>query len=163
MTNSCEFVHQGKPVDPKQYIGEPAAPREPLLMSKCLESLLESRLDFVLHQEAMDMGLLEDAAMQAAKGRQGMDLNLQLPHEEAAMHMIDAAELDDRSVPMNWVMDQEFENIELAQRNLLPRIARFVQRRLLLSTRYCLMGSCYTPIPPTLHGLKPIVCESSNC
>ena len=35
-----------------------------LLMSKCLESLLESRLDFVLHQEAMDMGLPEDAAMQ---------------------------------------------------------------------------------------------------
>ena len=50
--------------------------------------------------------------------------------------MIDAAELDERSVPMNWVMDQEFENIELAQRNLLPRIARFVQRRLLLSTQY---------------------------
>jgi hypothetical protein len=55
---------------------------------------------------------------------------------QAAMHMIDAAELDERSVPMNWVMDQEFENIELAQCNLLPRIARFVQRRLLLSTRY---------------------------
>ena len=33
-------------------------------MSKCLESLLESRLDFVLHQEARDMGLPEDAAIQ---------------------------------------------------------------------------------------------------
>jgi phage portal protein BeeE len=35
-----------------------------LLMSKCLESLLESRLDFLLHQEARVMGLPEDAAIQ---------------------------------------------------------------------------------------------------
>ena len=33
MTDSCEFIHQGKPVDPKQYIGEPAAPREPVSCS----------------------------------------------------------------------------------------------------------------------------------
>ena len=50
--------------------------------------------------------------------------------------MSEAAELDARSVPMSWVMDQDIESIELAKLNLLPRIAKFVQRRLLLSTRY---------------------------
>eukprot|EP00656_Telonema_subtile_P032953 TRINITY_DN3629_c0_g1_i1.p1 TRINITY_DN3629_c0_g1~~TRINITY_DN3629_c0_g1_i1.p1 ORF type:complete len:774 (-),score=253.76 TRINITY_DN3629_c0_g1_i1:113-2434(-) len=148
--------------------GYPTAPRERIIMSATVEQLLTQRFQFVLDQEALPAGITEDAAIQAAVRAVPMSKPNELVTpglvlEQVADCVMEADEMEKRCVPMTYAMEMEFEEEAAAKQNLFLRINRFVQRRVLLCTRHCLMGSCYEPIPPVLQGLKPIVCGKELC
>ena len=135
-----------------------------LIISKSIEDLLHQRLQFILDEEAKPNGMDEDTAILAAisavtSSAQG---DLMINAERVAACAIEAVEMNNRCIPMTFAMDSQHEEVAASKTNLFLRIGRFVQRRLLLCTRHCMIGTCYAHIDPILQGLKPMVCGKGS-